>query len=216
MKIFDNDKGRLESFSDAVFAFAATLLVVSLEVPDTFEVLKTQLKGIFSFGVSFGALVLIWRAHYSFFIRTTYRDNFIMIFNTILLFVVLYFVYPLKFLANMMFSNYYFTGKNSYGIRTADDLSELFILYGIGIILIFFCFSMMYWRAEKKSSDDKIKLAFFKRHFSIFVFVGILSVLLSFLKVGMQWGLPGSFYALLGPLCYFHGKWTGKKTGIKF
>jgi uncharacterized membrane protein len=60
---------RIEAFSDAVFAFAATLLVVSLEVAKTFPELVTDLKGFIAFGLAFSALVLIWTVHKGFFKR---------------------------------------------------------------------------------------------------------------------------------------------------
>lgn len=197
MKIFHSNS-RLEGISDAVFAFAATLLVVSLEVPTSFALLKTQLSGFISFGISFLALILIWKVHYNFFRRTDYVDNWIISLNMFLLFVVLYFVYPLKFLATLPFKG------NPISI---DDFSTLFQLYSLGFSLIFLCFSLMYARAAKKSTDHYAKslLSFYMRHYGIFVFMGLISILLATLKVGLLFALPGIVYSLLGPLCWWHG-----------
>ncbi len=189
---------RLEAFSDAVFAFAATLLVVSLEVPENFTLLKEQLSGFFSFGISFFALVMIWKTHYNFFRRTDYLDNIIIAANMFLLFVVLYFVYPLKFLANQILE------RTS---MTQVEVAELFELYSLGFSLIFFSLSIMYWWAGRKDPDQgrRSKLQFYARHFTIFWVVGLFSILIAFLEVGIPIGLPGMIYTLLGPLCYFHG-----------
>ena len=60
---------RLEGLSDAVFAFAVTLLVVSLEVPETFDELLRVLRGFFAFAVCFAILFWVWHDHYRFFRR---------------------------------------------------------------------------------------------------------------------------------------------------
>jgi len=205
MKLLSNDNGRLESFSDAVFAFAATLLVVSLEVPETYALLKKQLMGFLSFGVSFAGLVLIWRVHYNFFRRTTYRDNIIVFFNMLLLFTVLYFVYPLKFLTNFSLGGNLLSGKPTISM-SAEELSQLFILYGIGFSLIFLCIAMMYRQAAINENENQHVLHFYKRHFFIFVGTGILSIVLSLSGFGLRYGVPGFAYSLLGPLCYLHGR----------
>lgn len=57
---------RLEGFTDAVFAFAVTLLVVSLEVPHTFAELVQAMKGFAAFAICFAILVQFWYFHYKF------------------------------------------------------------------------------------------------------------------------------------------------------
>jgi hypothetical protein len=57
---------RIESFSDAVFAFAVTLLVVSLEVPKTFDELISTMRGFFAFAICFWLLLAAWFEHYKY------------------------------------------------------------------------------------------------------------------------------------------------------
>ena len=94
---------RVEAFSDVVFGFALTLLVVSLEVPHTFNQLLATMSGFVPFAISFAILAQVWWVHHNFFRRYGLQDGPTILLNLILLFVILFYVYPLKFLFNFMF-----------------------------------------------------------------------------------------------------------------
>ena len=204
MMKFPHNIGRIEAFSDAVFAFAATLLVVSVGTDVNNSVLNVDWKGFISFGVSFFVLIGLWSLHYNFFRRTNYMDNWIIAINSILLFVVLYYVFPLKSLIN--------TWTGGFGI-SIEDFSSLFQLYSLGFFLIFLCLALMYYRAYTKTKklENSISLLFYFRHFLIYVIVALLSMIIAKLKIGLRFALPGIMYAILGPLCYLHGIYFGKK-----
>lgn len=189
---------RIEAFSDAVFAFAATLLVVSLGNDQNTSVLKIDWREFAGFGISFFVLVALWSVHYNFFRRTNYMDNWIIGLNSVLLFVVLYYIFPLKSLLDTWFGG--------VGI-SLDSFSSLFQLYSLGFFLIFGCVSLMYLRAYRKtkSMEKGMLLLFYARHFGIYVFVALLSIVVAKLQLGLVFALPGLIYALLGPLCYWHG-----------
>src|ERR1700748_2581966 len=95
---------RLETFSDAVFAFAVTLIIVSLEVPKSFDELFETMKGFVSFGICFTLLFIIWNNQNIFFRRYGLVDAYTTFLNGVLLFVVLTYTYPLKFLFTLLLS----------------------------------------------------------------------------------------------------------------
>lgn len=137
---------RLDGFSDVVFGFALTLIVVSLDVPKNFADLHRLLRGFPPFFVTFLMLMLIWRAHYKFFRRYGLHDNGTIWLNSAVLFCVLFYVYPLKF----MFAAALGTGIT---IDTAQQVRELTLLYCAGFSSIYFLFAGMYanaWRQRQR------------------------------------------------------------------
>ena len=206
---FIHSKNRLEALSDGVFAFAATLLVVNIGSETSITSFKEELPNFISFGVSFFVMMAIWKVHYNFFRRTDYIDNWIIALNMILLFTVLFYIFPVRSLL----------GTSIGGTRiNAEQFSNIFQLYSIGFSLIFTTLCLMYFRAFKKDlkNEKNILFLFYTRHFLIFVLVGIFSIILAKLKVGLYYGAPGFIYTLLGPLCYFHSINFYKKHNLEY
>ena len=99
-----HEVSRIEAFSDVVFGFSLTLLVVSLEVPRTFTDLLADMRGFLPFAVCFAIFALVWWLHHNFFRRYGLDDGITATLNFVLLFVMLFYTYPLKFLFTGMFS----------------------------------------------------------------------------------------------------------------
>jgi uncharacterized membrane protein len=129
---------RLEGFSDAVFAFAVTLLVVSLEVPKTFPELFTAMHGFVAFGICFALLANVWYEHYRFFRRYALENPWVVFLNCALLFFVLFYVYPLKFMFSAVFD------RPDLGIA---DWRVLLTIFGLGSAAVFTVFALLYLHA---------------------------------------------------------------------
>ncbi|MBA3963399.1 MAG: DUF1211 domain-containing protein [Chthoniobacterales bacterium] len=148
------DVTRLEGFSDAVFGFALTLLVVSLDVPRSYHDLINTMRGFPAFATCFWLLIIIWNSHYKFSRRFGLDDLTTRTLTCILLFVVLFFVYPLKFLFTFSFSGIIpIVGPGASPTpMTAAQASTLLIIYGLGFAAVYFALIALYlhaWRMRE-------------------------------------------------------------------
>lgn len=197
----DSNISRVESFSDAMLAFAATLLVVSLDTPGSYDELVTSLYGFFPFAVSFAALFLIWLVHRSLFRRYPLHDTASVLINGALLFVVLFFVHPVRFLAASFASLYSRSGPSG---DTLGHVQNLFMVSAIGWIVVFALFAILYRRAWQ--TRDALSLTPVEaydattssRHYVGFVLAGVLSLVIAWLGAGISWGLPAIALAASG------------------
>ena len=87
------DRGRLEAFSDGVFAVAITLLVFNLAVPVRGQgPLGQQLAGHWpsfaAYGVSFLTIGIIWVNHHTLFRNFATVDRVLLFLNLLMLFFV--------------------------------------------------------------------------------------------------------------------------------
>lgn len=152
------EQTRIETLSDAVFALAITLMVLSSTIPNNYNELIKSLDDIIPFGISITLLMVIWYQHYIYFIRYGFRDVKIVAINTLLLFLILIYVYPLKFLFKFLYQLFsalimqdeQFLGNLFINVIQADQISTLMLVYGIGASSIFLTLSWLYYTAFKR------------------------------------------------------------------
>jgi len=207
---------RLEAFSDAVIAFAITLVAISLEVPQTFDELLHLMQGFFGFAICFLFLALIWHEQYVFFRRFGLQDTRTIAYNLMLLFMVIYLVYPLKFL-------FYFLAQGSAQIvkedgtvidrfKNGNQPCELMIIYGIGYFIIYSLMALMYKHALKKKDDIRLsRLEIYNTKTYIRAYIGRLCVVVLSLSLAI-YGIDrsdkysffsGISYSLIGFVMWF-------------
>ena len=144
-----HEVSRLEAFSDVIFGFCISLIVVSLEAPKTYEEMVEVLRGFFPFAICFFLFIDIWFEHHHFFRRYALQDFRVVALNTVLLFVVLFYVYPLKFVF-MLFTE----GLSGHRWNLPwNSYRTLFTIYGLGFAMVFFLLGAMYAHAYARRRD---------------------------------------------------------------
>ncbi len=203
---------RIEAFSDAVFGFAVTLLIVSLEVPKNFEELLNTMKGFFAFGVSFFLLMLIWFEQNIFFRRYALDNKLIIFLNAFLMFIVLFYVYPLKFLFALIFNPVL-----SHVQIEQSQVPVLMCIYSGGYTIIYVIFFLMYLHAYNKR--DELELTSIEVYDTrtrlwahlILILIGSLCLICAFLLPAERAGSSGFLFFLIAPAFTIFHSVRGRK-----
>src|SRR5688500_5727997 len=167
---------RIEGFSDAVFGFSLTLLAFSLEVPSSIEELRLlAVAQLVPTLAAFALMCWIWAEHNAFFRQFGLQDPTTVILNSALLFLVVFYTYPLKFMAVYLWmlvaSGLGWTGITAAivssgsldpGMRAGrgDDFA-LMLIYNLGFIALFAIFALLYRHALRQRAAlalDEVEL----------------------------------------------------------
>ncbi|MDZ7724770.1 MAG: TMEM175 family protein [candidate division KSB1 bacterium] len=141
---------RLETFMDAAFAFATTMLVIAGgEIPGNYPELISALKEIPAFLLSFLIIMLFWTGHRNWSRRYGLEDSKTVLISIGLIFVLLVYVYPLRLMFSALF-NWISGGwlPSRFLLQTQQELVGLFIIYGLGLFAMTGMMGFLYARAK--------------------------------------------------------------------
>ena len=126
---------RLETFADGVFAIAATLLILNVEVPEldehslSYELLRLW-PAYIGYVVSFATIGIIWVNHHTVLRLMRGTDRIFLFINVFFLLCIAFIPFPTRLLATY--------------VRT-DDGEAAAVLYGITLTVTALFFNLM-WR----------------------------------------------------------------------
>ena len=135
--------GRLEAFSDGVFAIAITLLVLDLSVPTSsfgslWHGIAAQWPSYLAYVTSFVTIGGLWMAHQGIFRRLASADATVMRLNLVLLMVVSFLPFP--------------TGLMAKAIQNTEAERAAVVFYGLTLLAISIVLRLL-WQAIVRQPD---------------------------------------------------------------
>ena len=140
---------RLETFIDAAFAFAITMLVIAAQqIPDDVQTLLAAFKNVPAFVASVVVLGIFWRGHWLWSRRYGLEDGVSILISWAMIVTILIYIYPLK----AIFSSMWFllsSGRLGHrlGPHSDSEVRALFALFALGFIAIALEMVLLNWRA---------------------------------------------------------------------
>ena len=155
MRVRRHQPTRLEGFVDASFAFAVTLVVISIgHVPDSVDEMLHALRGVPTFATCFLLLARVWLSHRNWSRHYDLDDATGVVLSLALTFVVLIYVYPLRILFAQMFFGFsggWLSDGTIVQIKTVDELRGAYAVFGCGLVALSGIFALLYRHALKQA-----------------------------------------------------------------
>jgi len=148
-----SETGRIEAFSDGVFAIAITLLVLDLKVPRAFQdgrtlasLLVAMWPSYLAFVTSFATILIMWINHHRMFTLIGRADDRVMFYNGLLLLGVTIVPFPTALVAEYL---------------RRDGQNTAATVYNGTFIFIAICYNLL-WRTA--AVNDRLLYAQASRH----------------------------------------------------
>ena len=199
---------RVETFADAAFAFAVTLLVISVDdVPRSFDEMVNALKSIPVFLFASAQVFVFWFAHRNW-SRVYGLDDRVAVFLTLLLVAsLLVMVFPLRIVYAFGASDltdYWIPGPFLLDSeRWTEQIRLIFIMLGVswawlaGVVVALFAYALTQARQLALNDTEINNARGYILAFSIVGGSGILSIVLAATVPGGWIRLAGYQYSLL-------------------
>ena len=145
-----------------------------------------------------------------------------MVLNCVLLFVVLFFVYPLKVVANNLVPLITGIGESGFEKLSEYDNRFLMVCYSSGVVAVFLIFVLFNWNALRQrhqldlTAEEVYDARSAMRAHGLSVLLGVTSIVLAVTLPGNRVGLAGMIYALEGPFQGIHGYVSGTRREKMF
>lgn len=215
---------RIETFTDAAFAFALTLLVISMDPPTTMSSLDAALRQIPTFVLSASLLMMFWSGHHNWSRRFGLDDAATIVLSCLLVFTMLVYVYPLRFMFSAMTAwigllTHLPLGPDhtTLGVRSISDVNRMFAIYGLGFMAMSTAVALLNvhgWRCREILELDELEREATRAEigaWAILTATGVLSTLVA-VWFPNQIPLAGWAYALLAIIMPWYGAHSRRRT----
>src|SRR3954467_3558595 len=211
---------RLETFIDAAFAFAITMLVIAGNpVPDDVDALLGAFRHVPTFICSIAVLGIYWRGHWLWSRRYGLEDSVSILISWALIVTILIFIYPLKAIFGAM---WYLLSNGQVGhpfsFHTTEEQARwIFAVYALGLIAIsveIFLLNLRAWQLREPlrlNARERLMTRGELTGWSIPVSVGVVSLIFSFVLPIEQIAWCGWVYFLMAIILRVHWFWHRRR-----
>ena len=210
---------RLETFIDAAFAFAVTVMVIAPEQgPISSAALLDAFRNVPAFIASVAVLGIFWRGHWLWSRRYGLEDGVSIFISWALLVTILIYIYPLKAIFGSMF--YFMSGGrlgHALGVRVEGQARAIFSVYAIGFIALGVEILLLYVRAWKLRGPLRLNAReqFLTRAqisgWCIPMAVGLVSLVLALTVPARHFPWSGWIYFSMSILVPLHRIWVRRR-----